>query len=194
MPALFLDRDGVIIEDVHFIRRPEDVQVIGDVAQAIAAANARGVAVVVVTNQSGVARGHFDWPAFQAVEDRLAQELAARGASVDLVLACGYHPDGVSPLGMDHPWRKPQRGMLLEAARILGVALERSIIVGDRLTDLAAGKAAGLPRGGLVLTGYGRSEAEANWAQIVHWREMEDFDVRVTETAAGAITQWLAEI
>ncbi len=192
-PALFLDRDGVIIEDVHFIQRAEDVRMIPGVAEAIAAANARGVAVVIVTNQSGVARGHFGWAAFESVQRQVGEKLAEAGASVDLALACGYHQDGAGPLASDHDWRKPRCGMLVEAARQLGIDLGQSFVIGDRLTDLAAGKLAGLTAGALVLTGYGRSEAEAQREQIDRWRA-EGYDVRVADTAADAITGWLSSL
>jgi D-glycero-D-manno-heptose 1,7-bisphosphate phosphatase len=189
-PALFLDRDGVIIEDVHFIRRAEDVRMIPGVAEAINAANARHVAVVIITNQSGIARGHYGWPEFEAVQVELGAQLARAGAAIDLVLACGYHADGVGPLAADHAWRKPQAGMLNEAAAQLGINLAGSFIVGDRLTDLAAGKAAGLRRGALVETGYGAAEAEAKGDELAQWRS-EGFSVAVHETAGPAIREWL---
>lgn len=189
-PALFLDRDGVIIEDVHFVRRAEDVRMIEGVAAAINAANARHVAVVVITNQSGIARGHYGWDEFEAVQAEIAQRLKPAGAEVDLVLACGYHLEGTGPLAADHLWRKPQAGMLAEAAARLGVNLAGSFIVGDRLTDLEAGKAAGLRHGALVRTGYGAKEAETRGHDLARWRK-EGFAVEVHDTAATAIREWL---
>lgn len=158
-PALFLDRDGVVVEEVDFLRRPEDVCLIDDTAEAIAAANAAHIAVVVVTNQSGIARGYYDWAAFEAVQSRIAQDLAARGARLDMVLACGYHADGRGPLARDHAWRKPQTGMLLEARDRMGIDLRRSFLIGDRMSDIMAAKNAGLSAGALVATGYGAGEA-----------------------------------
>jgi D-glycero-D-manno-heptose 1,7-bisphosphate phosphatase len=190
-PALFLDRDGVIIEDVHFIRRAEDVRMIEGVAGAINAANARHVAVVVITNQSGIARGHYGWEEFEAVEAEIGRRLRSAGAEIDLVLACGYHLEGTGPFAADHAWRKPQAGMLVEAAEQLGINLAGSFIVGDRLTDLAAGRAAGLRRGALVRTGYGAKETEAHADDLAKWRS-EGFAVEVHDTAATAIRDWLA--
>jgi D-glycero-D-manno-heptose 1,7-bisphosphate phosphatase len=193
-PALFLDRDGVIIEDVHFIERAEDVKMIEGVASAIAEANAKNVAVVIVTNQSGIARGRYGWSAFEAVQRRVARELEVKGAWVDLVLACGYHPDGRGDLAVEHAWRKPGSGMLLEAKRLLAVDLSLSFIVGDRMTDLAAGKLAGLTAGALALTGYGRVESEGNRDGIARWRAVESFDVRISESAGSAIIGWLSTL
>jgi D-glycero-D-manno-heptose 1,7-bisphosphate phosphatase len=164
---------------------------IAGVAEAINAANARHVAVVVVTNQSGVARGRYGWPEFEAVQAEIGRHLKPAGAEIDLVLACGYHADGTGPLAADHAWRKPQAGMLVEAAERLGVNLEASFIVGDRLTDLAAGKAAGLRRGALVRTGYGTGEAETRRKDLAKWRK-EGFLVEIHDTAKTAIHDWLA--
>ena len=190
-PALFLDRDGVIIEDVHFIQKAEDVRTIEGVAEAINAANARHVGVVVITNQSGIARSHFGWDAFESVQAEVNRRLRDAGAQIDLVLACGYHPDGAGALAADHDWRKPRPGMLLEAAKQLGINLAASFVVGDRLTDLAAGKAAGLRLGALVRTGYGATEAAAHGDDLARWRK-EGFAVGVHDSAAPAIRDWLA--
>jgi D-glycero-D-manno-heptose 1,7-bisphosphate phosphatase len=172
-PALFLDRDGVVVEEVHFLRRPEDVRVSPGMAAAIGRANRAGVPVVVVTNQSGVARGHFGWEDYAAVaaeiETRLLDEA---GAWLDAVLACGYHAEGAPGLREDRrAWRKPSPGMLFAARDRLGVDLGRSLIVGDRVSDLEAGLNAGLARGTLVLTGYGREHRPKLDAQRAAWLE-----------------------
>ena len=107
--------------------------------------------VVIVTNQSGIARGYFDWSVFAAVNSRVLDLLRDQGLFVDMVLACGYHEAGSGPLAVaNHPMRKPNPGMVVEAARRLGLDLKRSLIVGDKLADMEAGKRAGLPRGWLV--------------------------------------------
>ena len=160
-PALFLDRDGVVVVEVDYLGRPEDVRIIDGVPETIAAARAAGFAIVVVTNQSGIARGYFDWDAFEAVHDEIDRELAAAGTGIDAVYACGYHSSGTGPLAVPaHSWRKPAPGMLLAAIEDLGVDAGRSFLVGDRSGDLAAGKAAGLAAGILVRTGYGAAEKE----------------------------------
>lgn len=192
-PALFLDRDGVIVEEVHFLRHAAQVRLIEGVAEAMAAANAAGVAVVVVTNQSGIARGLHGWTEFETVQARMTALLAKHGARTDLVIACGYHRDGTGELAKDHPWRKPGCGMLNEARDLLGIARGESLIVGDRLTDLEAGKAAGLRQGALVETGYGAQQATDGSGVMRQW-EADGFTVGVYPTAGPAISGWLARL
>lgn len=149
--ALFLDRDGVIVTDTHYLHRVEDVQMIAGVAIAIARCNALGIRVVLVTNQAGIGRGYYGWDDFHAVQGALSAELAAAGAHLDAVLACAYHAEGREPLRFaDHPWRKPNPGMILEAASRMNINLARSWIIGDRAHDLAAGQAGWLPGGTLL--------------------------------------------
>ena len=162
-PALFLDRDGVIVEEVGFLRRPEDVRLIGGAAELISAANKAGVPVVVVSNQSGVGRGLFGWPDFAEVQEHIVRQLASRGAFIDAVLACPYHPEARPPYRHpDHPARKPNAGMILAAARLLPLALSASWIIGDRASDLAAGRNAGLAGGLLMLGALSQRELEAS--------------------------------
>ncbi len=158
--ALFLDRDGVIVEEVGYLHRPEDVRLVPGAAAAIAAANRAGLPVVAVTNQSGIGRGHYGWPEFRDTQERIAAALDMEaGAALDMVLACPYHPEGTPPFRHPaHPCRKPRPGMILRAAERLGLDLASSWIVGDRALDLEAGRAAGLAGGLHVLTGYGARE------------------------------------
>jgi len=150
-PALFLDRDGVMIADSGYLGRAEGLRMIDGVAPAIGRCNTLGIPVVVVTNQSGIARSYYNWDGFRAVQVALATALAAAGAHLDAVLACAYHADGSGPLRIDgHPWRKPNPGMILAAGRGMNLNLSRSWIVGDRADDLAAGAAACLAGGTLV--------------------------------------------
>lgn len=150
-PALFLDRDGVIVADPGYLGRPEDVRLLDGAAAAIARCNALRIPVVVVTNQSGIARGYYDWSGFCAVQAALAASLTAAGAHLDAVLACAYHGDGKEPLRIAaHPWRKPNPGMILAAAERMNLDLSRSWVVGDKADDLAAGAAAGLAGGTLL--------------------------------------------
>lgn len=149
--ALFLDRDGVIVVDTDYLGRSEDLRLIPGAAAAIGRVNALGLPVVVVTNQSGIGRGYYDWNGFHAVQTALTAVLAAEGARLDAVLACAYHHDARGAMAVaDHPWRKPRPGMILEAARRMRLDLSRSWIVGDRAHDLAAGLAAELAGGTLV--------------------------------------------
>lgn len=155
-PALFLDRDGVIVEDTGYLHEPPLVALIPGAAALIKDCNLAGVPVLVVTNQSGVGRGLYGWADFMAVQARMIALIAQAGAVLDGVLACAYHADGEGAFAIaDHPWRKPGSGMLLSAAETWPIDLTRSWIIGDRAGDLAAGKAAGLTGGVHVLTGHG---------------------------------------
>ncbi len=180
-PALFLDRDGVVVEEVHFLHRPEDVRLVPGAAEVMAAARRQGIPVVLTTNQSGIARGLFGWEAFAATQSRLETLLAAEQAAFDMVLACPFHPDGDPPYRAEHPCRKPQPGMLLRAAERLGIDLAESWVVGDRARDLEAGRAAGCAGGLHVLTGYGAAERE----DAIRL-ETPAFDLRLGETVADA--------
>lgn len=150
-PALFLDRDGTINVDTDYPSDPAEIELRPQMLPAIAAANRAGIPVVMVTNQSGIARGYFGWSAFAAVNGRVLDLLRGQGVSVDMVLACAYHEAGVGPLAVaDHPMRKPNPGMLIEAGRRLDLDLQLSLMVGDKLADTQAGQRAGLAQGWLV--------------------------------------------
>ena len=160
-PALFLDRDGVVVEDVGYLARVEAVALIPGAAGVIAKANARGVAVIVVTNQAGIGRGYYGWRDFAAVQETIIAALAAAGARVDAVFACAHHPAGNPPYAHpDHPARKPNPGMLLRAARALDLDLGRSWLIGDKAIDLEAARAAGLAGALHVLTGHGAAQRD----------------------------------
>jgi D-glycero-D-manno-heptose 1,7-bisphosphate phosphatase len=150
-PALFLDRDGTINVDTGYPDDPTKMVLRDGIVPVIAAANRGNIPVVIVSNQSGIARGYFGWKEFAAVNGRVLELLADGDAFVDMVLACAYHEAGSGPLAIaDHPMRKPNPGMLFEAQKRLHLDLERSLIVGDKPADMEAGRRAGLPRGWLV--------------------------------------------
>lgn len=150
-PALFLDRDGVLVEDVPYLHQPAEVKLMAGAAALLQAAAAVGWWRVLVTNQSGIGRGFYGWKAFAATQQEIDRQLAAEGAALDLVVACPYHAEAQGSFRVaDHPDRKPNPGMLLKAARRLPISLERSAIVGDRASDLEAGKRAGLAAGLLL--------------------------------------------
>ena len=160
-PGLFLDRDGVLVEEVHYLHRAADVHLIAGAAQVIAKANAIGIPVVVATNQAGIALGHFGWEDFIEVQKTILGDLAAVGAFLDGVFACPHHPQGNPPYAHpDHPGRKPNPGMLLAASGLLALDLSASWIVGDKASDLQAGKNAGLAGGMHVLSGHGADVGE----------------------------------
>lgn len=158
-PCLFLDRDGVIVEEVNYLHRREDVRVLAGAAELIAAAQRRGFAVGVITNQAGIGRGLYDWAAFVDVQDEIVARLGLGSSPFDFVAACASHPAAVDPFQRieNHSWRKPNAGMLKMAASALDLDLASSVLVGDQLSDIAAGAAAGIGRMLHVSTGHGRS-------------------------------------
>lgn len=155
-PAAFLDRDGTLIADPGYLHRPEEVRLLPGAAGAVSRLNAAGYAVVVVTNQSGIARGLYDVAAYEAVQRRLADLLQAAGARLDGAYYCPHHPDQSGPCAC----RKPGVGLFEEAARALGLDLRRSWFVGDKASDVVPARALG-GRGVLVSTGDGPAHAAA---------------------------------
>lgn len=166
--ALFLDRDGVLVEEAHYLHEVEKVQLTPGAADVVKAANARGVPVILVTNQAGIGYGYFEWDAFVQVQARILGDLAKGGARVDGVFACPFHAKAKGVyVHDDHPARKPNPGMLLLAREHMGVDLSASWIVGDRALDVLAGKNAGCQGGVHVLTGHGSKEGERDAALAV---------------------------
>ena len=154
--ALFLDRDGTVVEEVGYLCRAAETRLVPGAAAVIAGANRLGVPVVLITNQSGIGRGYYGWDEFAAVQARMLDDLAAAGAVVDGVFACPHHADGEPPhRRADHPARKPGPGMLMRAERMIGLDLAASWIVGDHASDVEAGRNAGLDGAVHVLTGHG---------------------------------------
>lgn len=192
-PCLFLDRDGVVVEEKHYLHSVDDVAFISGVVEAVARANACSIPVVMVTNQAGIGRGLYGWQDFQAVQSHIYQHYRAFEAHFDLVLACAYHGDGVGCYAVaNHPWRKPQPGMLKEAERLLGIDLTQSFIVGDTLADLFAGKSADLPAGALVTTGHGMREwSEKGETAFAELASAGTFTPSRWNNAAAAILDWL---
>lgn len=157
--AVFLDRDGTINVEKEYLHRAEEFEFVPGAPEAIRLLKEAGFLVVVVTNQSGVARGYYDEAAVHRLHRFVDNELARAGASIDAYYLCPHHPrHGIGPYLTECACRKPLPGMLLAAARDLGIDLARSWIVGDKAADVEAGIAAGC-RPLLVRTGYGTSEA-----------------------------------
>ena len=150
--AVFFDRDGVLNRDVGYAHRPDQIEWTPGVVEAIRLANEAGRLVFVVTNQSGVARGYFDEATVQALHRWMAETLAAQGARIDGFAYCPHHPDGVvAGYARDCDCRKPAPGMI--EALIVQHAIDptRSILIGDKASDLHAAQAAGVR--GLLFTG-----------------------------------------
>jgi len=146
-PALFLDRDGVINEEVGFLHRPEEVRFVPGIFELIRQARSRGYAIIVITNQSGIGRGLYTEEQFHALMRHMRGLMATKGADVDAVYFSPFHPvHGLNKYKRDTDCRKPGPGMLLQAARDHDLDLSRSVLIGDRCSDLAAGAAAGVPK------------------------------------------------
>jgi D-glycero-D-manno-heptose 1,7-bisphosphate phosphatase len=165
-PALFLDRDGTINVDTGYPSDPADIVLRPEMLPVIRTANLAGLPAIIVSNQSGIARGYFGWPEFAAVNARLLALLEAQNCRIDLVLACGYHSSGIGELAIgNHPMRKPNPGMLLRARDLLGVDVRRSIIVGDKADDMEAGRRAGLVEGWLVGGRFNRKAPDGSFTK-----------------------------
>lgn len=156
-PALFLDRDGVIVADTGYIARCNEVSLLPSAAEAIRTANRSGWPVIVVSNQSGFGRGYFNRAALEAVQACIESRLSALGADLDAVLICGAAPWDTVPAVA---WRKPNPGMFHAARDYFGTDLPNSVMVGDRATDLIAARSAGVTRR-ILLTAPGAEGAEA---------------------------------
>lgn len=155
-PAAFLDRDGTIVVDTGFVRDPDHLALLPEAAAAIRRLNDAGWAVVVVTNQSGIARGLLTEADYRAVAARLDQRLAEHGARIDATFMCPHHPGITGPCDC----RKPGLKHYLAAAERFGIDFTKSLFVGDRMSDLEPARALG-GRGVLVLTGDGRASRHA---------------------------------
>lgn len=151
-PALFLDRDGTLIEDPGYLSDADDVRLLPGVTATLRRFAEAGHALVVVTNQSGIGRGYYGWDDYEAVSARFRDLLTAEGVVLDAEYACGHAPE--TGCG----WRKPAPGMILAASEALGLDLTRSLLAGDKSIDIGAAAAAGLRRAAHVATGQGSTE------------------------------------
>lgn len=151
--AVFLDRDGTINEEAEYLDNPAKLRLLPKAAEAICLLNRAGVPVILVTNQAGVGRGYFPESAVHAIHRELARRLTRQGAHLDAIYYCPHRPDEGCEC------RKPNPGMLLQAAKEHSLDLTRSFVVGDKVIDMEAGWRVGC-RMVLVLTGYGAEVQE----------------------------------
>jgi D-glycero-D-manno-heptose 1,7-bisphosphate phosphatase len=159
-PAVFIDRDGTLTEEVGYVNHPRRLRLLPRSAEAVRRLNAAGIAAVVATNQAGLARGYFSADVLKAVNDEMLRQLKEAGARLDGLYVCTHHPtEGAPPYRTECECRKPKAGMLERAARELGLALGASTMIGDKASDLDCGRAVGT-RAVLVLTGYGLGDWE----------------------------------
>ena len=149
--AFFLDRDGVVIRQVSYLHDPDQVELEKSVPEALRRVHDMGMLAVVVTNQSGVARGMFTREDVKRVHDRIQTLLAAHGERIDGFFTCFHHPDFTGPCAC----RKPAPGLFLAAAEALDIDLASSFMAGDKFSDLESGRNAGVRQSVLLMTGYG---------------------------------------
>ena len=151
--ALFLDRDGVINQEVGFLYRPDQVRFVDGVFSLCRTAQALGYRLIVVTNQSGIGRGLYTTDHFETLMEWMRGELRRENIELDAVYHCPYHPEhGLGDFKREHEDRKPSPGMLRRGAREFSLDLGQSVMIGDRCSDVAAANAAGL-RQAFLLTG-----------------------------------------
>jgi D-glycero-D-manno-heptose 1,7-bisphosphate phosphatase len=181
VPAVFLDRDGTITEEMGYINHLDRVQLYPWAAEAIRRLNRAGRRVIVVTNQSGVARGVFTEDLLHQVHQKIGFELAARRAKLDAIYYCPHHPEGpLDAYRVRCQCRKPATGMVLDAAKRFQIDLASSFVVGDSYRDMQLGFNAGA-RTILVMTGYGRGEYEHHRSR---WTRLPD---RIAENLLEAV-------
>jgi D-glycero-D-manno-heptose 1,7-bisphosphate phosphatase len=170
-PAAVIDREGTLVVERHYLADPEGVELVPGAIDALRRLRAAGYRLVLVTNQSGIARGLYTEADFHAVQARLAELLGAAGVRFDSIQFCPHHPDITGPCDC----RKPAAGMFLRAAQDVPIDFARSIFVGDRLKDVLPARELG-GRGYLVRTGYGALQEGA----------AED-DIQVVDDLAAAV-------
>lgn len=145
-PALFLDRDGVINVEKNYVHRIEDFEFVDGIFELCKIAQDMGYAIVVVTNQAGIGRGYYTEDEFRNLTDWMLAQFMERDISIAGVYHCPYHPtEGIGEYRRESYDRKPSPGMLLRAQQDLGLDIENSVLVGDKVSDLQAGRAAGIP-------------------------------------------------
>ncbi|MCF1265172.1 D-glycero-beta-D-manno-heptose 1,7-bisphosphate 7-phosphatase [Morganella morganii] len=170
IPAVFLDRDGTINVDTGYLHEIDDFQFIENAIEAMQAIKQMGYALIIVTNQSGIARGMFTEDQFMHLTEWMDWSLADRGVDLDGIYYCPHHPEGtVEEFRQECNCRKPAPGMLLDAQKFLKIDMSNSYMVGDKLDDMLAGRAAEVGTTVLVRTGKPVTEdAEAAADMVIN--------------------------
>ena len=176
LPVLFLDRDGVIIENrAHYVRSWEDVHFFPSALPALQLAASLPHRIVIVTNQSAVGRGFISQDEAEELNQQIVHVIESAGGRTDGVFMCPHAPDE------NCDCRKPKPGLLLQAARELPIRLQDSVLIGDALSDLLAGQAAGIKDLILVKTGRGIDQARLDWSALQKpFRIVDDFASALT--------------
>ncbi|HMQ31651.1 MAG TPA: HAD family hydrolase [Chloroflexaceae bacterium] len=167
-PALFLDRDGTLVQPRHYPTRPDELLIFAGVPELLRLFQRHGWRIVVITNQSGVARGYLSEGELASMHCCMAADLGRRGVRLDGVYHCPHHPDGtVAPFNVACECRKPSPGMLLRAAAELDLDLGRSWFLGDILDDVEAGHRAGCRAALVDLGSESRPESALRTPELV---------------------------
>ena len=170
--AVFLDRDGTINEEMGYINHPQRFIIFPFVAESIKIFNRLKLKVIIVTNQSGIARGYFNESLVHKLHDQLNKEMSEQGAKIDAIYYCPHHPkEGKGEYKSDCNCRKPKPGMVLKAVKDHNINLQWSYMIGDRYKDVLFAKNLNM-KSGFVLTGYGRGEFTFDKK---HWDYQPDF-------------------
>ncbi len=170
-PAVFIDRDGTISEEVGYVNHPSRFRLFPYSAEAIRILNENGWLAIVITNQAGVARGYFSEDVIVKIHDQLKRDLQNESARIDAIYYCAHHPSvGEPPYRHDCDCRKPKTGLIQQAARDFEIDVAASWMAGDRYSDVELARNAGL-RSVFVLSGYGRGEWEY---QSQNWKHKPD--------------------
>jgi D,D-heptose 1,7-bisphosphate phosphatase len=157
--AVFLDRDGVINRDREYVHRWEDFEIVPGVLDAASRLSTSGWKLVVVTNQSGIARGYYTEEDYQVLTNSMVEVFADHGAPIAAVYHCPHHPSGrIAALAIECDCRKPAPGMILRAARELGLSLPASVMIGDKPSDMAAARKAGVGQAFLIRSEHRETE------------------------------------
>ncbi|RPJ22778.1 MAG: HAD family hydrolase [Desulfobacteraceae bacterium] len=159
-PAVFIDRDGTINEQMGYVNHLSRFRILPRVPQAIRMLNRHGFLVVVVSNQSGVARGYYSLDLVKTLHHLLVTRIREKKGTIDGIFFCPHHPAGSVPeFSRDCDCRKPKTGLIEQARKSFEIDLQRSFVVGDMCTDMELAQRAGVP-GVMVKTGYGLGEIE----------------------------------
>ncbi len=184
--ALFLDRDGVINQEAGYLHRADEVRWVEGIFELCRVAVGLGYQLVVVTNQSGIARGMYSEEQYEELTAWMLEEFVKQGAALDAVYYCPFHPDGVGKYKREHEDRKPGTGMLRRAAKELGVELGASVMVGDRCSDVVAANAAGLRRA-FLLAGTETEACGGEYAAVSNLHQVQEWLVVAAAASADEV-------
>jgi D-glycero-D-manno-heptose 1,7-bisphosphate phosphatase len=183
--ALFLDRDGVINQEVGYLHVAEEVRWVEGIFELCRVAAGLGYKLVVVTNQAGIARGLYTEGQFEELTAWMLEEFVKQGVALDAVYFCPFHPEGMGKYRGEHEDRKPGTGMLRRAAKDLGVELGWSVMIGDRCTDMAAANSAGL-RQAFLLEGT-ETGCKGNYETVTSLQQVQEWLVVAAAASADEV-------